>query len=473
MNTRLLLITISTLFTITSYGTEEVKLHGKITHPISDSISVSFYETWVGYTPQKIATRLAGDGTFLLSFPLKYKYSIVTIQHGEQATEIAPVAGDDLYLTCDASNFDSTLHYSGKGADIANFIAAHMVARSFLNTFGSRMQSASAYAPDSFMARTNKSIQIEQDFLNAHGAALPESFKKFWMANFRYEQYCAMLDYSFFHEMMKQHSYTISKFEHGDFVLVKDVPPAFDDTYLNIQSYRQFIGSYYYQQLAAAKRLQGLDPGDNDSAVASLSMKNLPHGSAEVVAATSIDHGVKTDGYQQLHNKLVAFEKAYPKSEFLSRLKEEVTFKKSISAGSPAMDFTIHTIDGKTVSLSSLKGKVVYLDFWASWCGPCLGEMPFAKKIEEKYKDKDVVFLYVSIDADDAAWKKKLDELKQEGMHMRDEIGGWDGPVAKEYHIQSVPSYFLIDKQGNYALDTTPRPSDATGLATAIDKLLN
>ena len=449
-----------------------VKLHGKITNPISDSIYVRYSESWVGYDPTIIGTRLDKEGRFSLSFPLKEKYTEVTILHGEQGTELMPSPGDDLGLTVNAKDFDSTLHYDGKGADIANFIAAHMIARGFSYVFSSRVQGASALSPDSFETRSHESLKKETGFLAAHGAGLPESFRKFWMSYFQYALYEGGLNYATFHEVQKQHSYSISKFEPEDYIPVRRVPAKFDDAMLNISSYRYYLTGYYYGQLTAAAWEKGEKPNVDDKEVLRMVLKNMPPGSAEVYEASTIYMHVKTDTIAVLHDRLAAFKKRYPHSEYLPLLTDKITHRDKIAAGSPALDFTINTVDGKTMKLSDLKGKVVFMDFWASWCGPCMGEMPYAKKIEERYKGKDVVFVYVSIDADEAAWKKKMDELQLAGLHMRDGAGGWSGPVATLYGVQGVPSYFLIDKNGRYALDSAPRPSATDELTAAIDRLL-
>ncbi len=455
-----------------AYAGGIVKLHGKITNPISDSISVVYQDSWVGYEPRTVSARLGSDGSFSLSFPQKHDYSVVSIRHGAQGTEIAPLPGDDLLLTLNAANFDSTLHYEGKGAEIANFMAAHMLARSFANFFGSRTQGASGLAPDSFIVRINTSLQKETDFVNNNGAALPESFKKLWLANFQYGVYDAMLNYPVFHEVQKQHSYSISQFDVTDFPVVQTVPGVFDDNLLDLPYYRQYVTKYYNEQLGASERLKGLKPGNNDSAALRLTIANMPPRSAELYEASLIYRHVNTGTYSDLISLLSTFRDRCPNSEYLALLGNKIEAKKKTSAGSPEMDFAINTIDGKTMRLSDLKGKVVFIDFWASWCGPCKGEMPYAKKIEEQFKGKDVVFLYVSLDADPEAWKKMLDEMQVDGIHMRDGSGGWTGPVATEYGIQSVPSFFLIDKQGVYAMDATPRPSQTNELVAAIDKLL-
>src|SRR5690606_38180730 len=97
--------------------------------------------------------------------------------------------------------------------------------------------------------------------------------------------------------------------------------------------------------------------------------------------------------------------------------------------------------------LSDLKGKVVYIDFWASWCKPCLEQVPHAKTLKEELEGKDVVFLYISIDTDTSSWKKMI-ELKQiNGLHGI-VYGGFSSVPMKLYQINGIPQYFIIGKDG-------------------------
>src|SRR5690606_31045031 len=145
--------------------------------------------------------------------------------------------------------------------------------------------------------------------------------------------------------------------------------------------------------------------------------------------------------------------------------------KKRLSTGSPAIDFTVHDESGKKVKLSDLKGNVVYLDFWASWCGPCKAQFPHVAKIKEHFAGKDVVFVYISIDEDKAAWEKAMDTYHLTGLHIRED-GGWKSKTAQEYGVQGIPAYFIIDKEGKFAIDTAPRPSQGEKLIEVIEGLL-
>jgi len=116
------------------------------------------------------------------------------------------------------------------------------------------------------------------------------------------------------------------------------------------------------------------------------------------------------------------------------------------------------------------RGKVILIDFWASWCKPCLSEMPASRKLKEKYKDKPVVFMYISIDESKSDWKKASE---REGLHLekynlRNVVR--DGQFAP-FKINSIPRYMLVDKKGKLVNVLADRPSSSL-LARDIDKYL-
>jgi thiol-disulfide isomerase/thioredoxin len=130
--------------------------------------------------------------------------------------------------------------------------------------------------------------------------------------------------------------------------------------------------------------------------------------------------------------------------------------------GEPAKDFNYADKDGNEFSLSSFKGRLVYLDVWATWCGPCIVEIPALKKLEEVYQDKKITFLSISIDKDKEAWMKMLDEKKLGGIQL------WAGDlwesnsisgIAKDYAIYGIPRFMLFSADGNVISTNAPRPS--------------
>jgi thiol-disulfide isomerase/thioredoxin len=109
--------------------------------------------------------------------------------------------------------------------------------------------------------------------------------------------------------------------------------------------------------------------------------------------------------------------------------------------------------------IAKYEGKVIYLDFWASWCGPCKREMPYSHKMQETFLGKDVVFVYISSDKNASAWASAVDNLKLTGEHYLASL-----PVKQDYgtrfNVRFIPRYILIDKKGNVVDENAKRPSD-------------
>ncbi|MES2650893.1 MAG: TlpA disulfide reductase family protein [Bacteroidota bacterium] len=146
----------------------------------------------------------------------------------------------------------------------------------------------------------------------------------------------------------------------------------------------------------------------------------------------------------QMHNYLMAFGK-----------------------GDTAVDFMAINQNGKKINLSSLKGKVIYVDLWATWCGPCMVEMPSYEKLKQKYAaNPDVVFVSLSIDDSEALWKNSIAQRKADGLQ-------WliNRSKLQAYTIVGIPRSLLIDRNFKMVSMAAPMPSDAAAIKE-IDKLL-
>ncbi len=127
--------------------------------------------------------------------------------------------------------------------------------------------------------------------------------------------------------------------------------------------------------------------------------------------------------------------------------------------GKPSPEFNDYeNADGSKTSLKDLRGKYVYIDNWATWCKPCVREIPYLKKLEEKYGDK-IHFVSISLDKpqDHNKW---LDMIKEKGMKGIQLFAGEDQSFAAAYHINSIPRFIIIDPQGNVYNPDAPRPSE-------------
>jgi thiol-disulfide isomerase/thioredoxin len=142
----------------------------------------------------------------------------------------------------------------------------------------------------------------------------------------------------------------------------------------------------------------------------------------------------------------------------------------TLKPGDKGYDFKLEDKNGKMVAFSDLKGKVVLVDTWATWCKPCKDEIPHLKKLEEEMKGKEVAIVSISVDEehDKGKWKKMITDEHLGGIQLF--AKGWSD-VTKYYNITGIPRFFVFDKQGNIISVDAPRPS-SPDLKPLLEKYL-
>ncbi len=132
-----------------------------------------------------------------------------------------------------------------------------------------------------------------------------------------------------------------------------------------------------------------------------------------------------------------------------------------IKAGQPSPTFNYPDVNGKNVSLNSLKGNYVYIDVWATWCGPCKKEVPFLKKLHADYKDKNLKIVSISIDKPEnkEKWKNMVKEEQLTGIQIIAD-NEWNSEFLRNYNITGIPRFILIGPDGKIIDNNAPRPSD-------------
>ena len=158
---------------------------------------------------------------------------------------------------------------------------------------------------------------------------------------------------------------------------------------------------------------------------------------------------------EEMYSKFLA-ENTTPKyAEKLEKLKAKW---EPISPGKSVPDFTFTDMKGETVKLSDLKGNLVYIDIWATWCGPCIAEHPTWDKVKSEYKDKPIAFLTVSIDETREPWEKMVKNKKMEGLQWFADKA-WQSELAQFFMVNGIPRFLLLDKEGKIIDPSAERPS--------------
>lgn len=215
-----------------------------------------------------------------------------------------------------------------------------------------------------------------------------------------------------------------------------------------------------------------------DSYISTLGTKDLQSKNMEDRIQAQLDFALKTFGtaavqeylVDNILSKYVGYSGIDHLDRFIGTYNEKVTApaKKAafqalcdkwakVAKGQPSIGFKYLNIKGKEVSLADLKGKYVYIDCWATWCGPCRGELPHLQKLEHKYKGRNIHFVSISCDQDKAAWEKMVKEEKLGGIQLHN---GGDNEFMDFYMINGIPRFILLDREGKIIAANAPRPSN-------------
>ena len=147
--------------------------------------------------------------------------------------------------------------------------------------------------------------------------------------------------------------------------------------------------------------------------------------------------------------------------EYINEFEKTVATLKKLKSGNVAPTFNYPDINGEMISSESLKGKVIYIDVWATWCSPCIYEIPYLNKLEEELHKEEIAFVSISVDdnKDKEAWKKMVKE-KELGGYQLYAKGGWESKIIEDYVIQGIPYFIIIDKEGKLVEIFATRPSN-------------
>lgn len=393
------------------------------------------------------STKMDKNGKFVLKFNLQSP-SKINLQIGEEYTELYAAQGDVINLNVDASNFDKTIKYNGSQKEWNQFIATEI-----LNNTSRFNYNICKNKEEVFL--DSLSIFISPKIKNANALIKNESLKEFVLESYDLLELNVKFMYSYYHKNMNklEQKPELSK-NYYDFVNKIDLNRR---TTTNLNLYQQMLGylSNYYSREIYEKdttlNLDSLNSVIQNTKFVDFDKELLVSNEILETLIYSFDL-IKADSLWNANQAILV------NSMFRNEIEEVRDKVKKYAKGAIAPAFSFPDMNGKMVSLSDFKGKIVYLDVWASWCGPCRREIPAAKELEKQMHGKDVVFLCVSVDGDEAAWKKIVKEKELTGVHIHSK-GDFESEMAKLYNIRSIPSYMIIDRNGKIWKMGAERPS--------------
>lgn len=237
------------------------------------------------------------------------------------------------------------------------------------------------------------------------------------------------------------------------------------ETAKQIKVLTEMNSGFLFKLNALQMQAMGYDPAVSTQAAmqqAQLNMINLQEERNNAIAKQMLEgppsfapyfalkYLLEAPTYQQIKDGYEKCNKYNSKSAYTQILESWAAQERGTAIGYPAPNIVLKSPEGKVTPLSSLKGKVVLIDFWASWCRPCMGAMPELKVLNSKFANQPFVIYGVSLDRDSLSWVNTIKTSELNWTHVSD-LQYWSSAAAKTYKVGSIPATFLIDKEGNIA----------------------
>ena len=450
-------------------------LRGHLAHaPAADSVQVWYAHAQPGPArPAKAVLSPSGDFELRLT---DVQAGPASLNCARQRTQLYLTPGDQLTLALDFPRFEETVRYTGRGAAANNYLArsgykfeAGPAAADALHLNEVR---TAATTPAQLRRLADLARRQQQAFLASYAAAhpLPPAFQRQATLDIDLDWGRALLDFPGYHYYAAKQ---VVPLPAGYYDFLQKLPLQQLDGQLAREPVLRFLSAYGGRLLA---------PGETLSAAPGTAARLYARATADFGHTNARDLALyQLLSFQAIEGDPLAVIAAYPTfraethdSTLARQMRALVHSQAVLQPGQPAPGFTLRDDSGKMVSLADFRGKVVYLDFWASWCGPCLEEVPAGVELKQKFAGRDVVFLYISVDRNPTDWHKALAKhplTSPASVHLLDQPA-YELSAGKTYLANAIPSYWLIGRDGHIRLAHAPRPSEGTATVAAIEQAL-
>ena len=409
-----------------------VRLSGEITNPNSDKISIRGN----GYSK---VIKVNSNGTF--DDTLVIKEGDFNFNDTRESTALYLAPGYRLEISFDGKEFDETLKYSGIGEKSNNFNASY-----FLFNEKNNLDS-----------ETYKKIE-NQEYFDYELKTYESTIKLLNESEIENDKFFQVQAEKFHFRMLNN---LITKLGEDYFAgKTKGIITQYLDSEIDKIDFKDsvmFASNNDYKYFLSSYFVSGLTSGD---------LKTLELYNEELMEmqkksiVTTLKRGISFYNMEKLDVYYQTIIKLAPNDKGIDRIKGKYDRIKNLKKGSPSPSFNYPDTSGKNISLESLKGKLVYVDVWATWCGPCKAQIPFLKQLEEKYREEDIAFVSLSIDQlkNISKWKDMIVEKELEGIQIIADKA-WRSKFVTDYVIEGIPRFILIDKDGNLMNPMAPRPA--------------
>ena len=433
-------------------------MSGTIMNHEGVTIELTYFQEY--FNNNRVVIDIEPDGLGLFYIPLDVGHALQAgLRVGRTEIPLYLRPNDALKVEFDALEPLESLVFSGAGADNNNFFLAFY--RDIDLEIGDRFVMAEAGNRDheAFVALLDSIVSVKTAYLETGKSAkeLSDDFVEFMKTRIMYDRYTKMLEYPVLYSRMNQGE-APSGLSDDYYALLKK-EDILDDTRLENLSYVNFLMAWLNHE----RRLRTDEPSHEEK---SINRQNY-HLAADLLTGKSRDFiQAMMVGRELSYGRMEDAEMVYrhftdgsAHGAYIERIHSIYNTMQSLTAGNSAPGFSMTDLEGREVSLADFRGKVVFMDFWASWCGPCMREMPHIRALKEHFAgEEDLVFVYVSIDTDEDAWRSTVERLDLEGVHFN--TPGRERGVPALYNVKWIPTFYVIGRDGQIFDNRPPMPSE-------------
>ncbi len=461
---------------LSSYAQENTLVMGRIDNlGLVKEIEINVNEKYLNDKNVVYTAAVTDEGYF--AFPLAINEpQLVTLTYSRNKALIYLEPQDTLEVITDANSFPFTMRFDHRGGanntHLKKYFEQHPPE---LNAFKLKQyRSRGSYwyvntptmdrlmlasTPDQFrqkMALRKKQAFADLDFfMQNNPSALTPAFRDFISSEIIYDWAYHLLLYG---DVFKNRFGITESF----FDFLDEVPLQNEN--IGNYWYRHFLQAYLCYRYAAQEEKTG-NTYVNQYKLA----KNIFQGKAlAFLQSEMLVRGFRAKQVEALQRQYWDFSDHNPYPQFDEKVMQNYYQVMKYAAGSLAPDFTLADPTGRPVSLHHYQGKVIYLNFWASWCRPCMAKIRQLQSIQEKLEQQGIVFLHVSLDRDKQTWVETIRRNNMKGIQVLAN-GDIESEVARDYEIKILPQYYIIDKHGNFA--AKPREHDLLEIESVLLRL--
>ncbi len=444
MKSKIMAMLVLLMITVGIQATESIKVHFDVKNAVVNNVVLVYHMSVNEYTLEdgKVTAQLDGMDALYAK-----------VYYGEKFKNLYLQKGDEITVSFDANDFENTFAVKG----------GHEKAIEYLNKIQLMGLPDQTFAQPwgRFKKDLDNKIASMKRLLKVRKFDAKDKFQKMEEGRITYFYANAMLMYPVSHLYLNQDTTMVLGQDYYDALrqYVKE-----DADLADIDEYRNYMIETSHVFDKEGKDIRQFYPkviAEMNYIGEHLENEKVRESLIHFLAFTYVE-GNGTDNITDLQNLYYT----YVTSPYLNEQFKQACAKWDKAAvGRLSPDFKGVDIDGKQMSLRDFRGKYVYIDMWATWCGPCQKELPFLKKLEEKYRNRNIVFVGLSIDADKAKWEARVKSGALAGTQL---YIGKGSKFQSDYRISGIPRFILVNPNGRIVNPDMTRPSSED-----TEKILN